>query len=119
MPNGFKRDDGEQKHDRERREQNRERDFVRRFLAAGAFDELNHAVQKTFAGIGGDADFDFVREHARAAGDGAAVAAGLADDGRGFAGDGGFVHGGRAENDFAVGGNDFRGAHDHDIAFAQ
>ena len=115
----FQRDDREQKHDRQRREQNRERDFVRRFLAARAFDERNHAVQKTFAGIGGDADFDFVREHARAAGDGAAVAAGLADDGRGFAGDGGFVHRRRAENDFAVGGNDFVGADDHDVAFAE
>ena len=115
----FQRDDGEQKHDRERREQNRERDFVRRLLAARAFDERNHAVQKTFAGIGGDADFDFVREHARAAGDGAAVAAGFADDRRGFAGDGGFIHRRRAENDFAVGGNDFVGAHENDIAFAE
>ena len=59
------------------------------------------------------------REHARAAGDGAAVAAAFADDRRGLAGDGGFVHGGRAFDDFAVGGDDFRGAHDHDIAFAQ
>ena len=58
-------------------------------------------------------------KHPRAAGDGAAVAAALADDGRGFAGDGGFVHGGGAFDDVAVGGNDFaRLAHD-DIAFAQ
>ena len=46
------------------------------FWRLRAFDQRDHAVQKTFAGIGGDADLDFVRQHARAAGDGAAVAAG-------------------------------------------
>ena len=75
--------------------------------------------RKPSPGLIGDADFDFVGQHARAAGDGAAVAAAFADDGRGFAGDGGFVHRGRAFDDFAVGGNDFAGAHDHDVAFAQ
>ena len=115
----FQRHADEQENERERREQNGERDFVRRLLAFRAFDERDHAVEKTFAGIDRDADFDFVGEHARAAGDGAAVAAAFADDGRGFAGDGGFIHGGRAFDDVAVGGNDFAGAHDDDIAFAQ
>src|SRR5262245_62474205 len=42
-------------------------------------------------------DDDAVADDARAAGDGAPVAAALADDRRGFAGDGGFVHAGRSE----------------------
>jgi hypothetical protein len=48
-------------------------------------------VEERLAGFGGDAHLDLVGEDARAAGDGAAVAAALADDGRGFAGDGGLV----------------------------
>ena len=58
-------------------------------------------------------------KHARAAGDGAAVAARFADDGRGFAGDGRFVHRRRAVDNFAVGRNDFARANDNDIVFAQ
>ena len=107
MPNGFKRHADQQENQRQRRQQDGERDFVGRFLPLRAFDQRDHAVQETFAGIDGDADFDLVGEHARAAGDGAAVAAAFADDGRGFAGDGGFIHRGRAFDDIAVGGNDF------------
>ena len=50
-----------------------------------------------------DANDDAVADHARAAGDGAAVAAALADDRRGFAGDGRFVHAGDAFDHVAVG----------------
>ena len=42
----FQRDADEQKDKRQRREQNRERDFVRRFLASRAFDQRDHAVEK-------------------------------------------------------------------------
>jgi hypothetical protein len=52
-----------------------------------------------------DADDDAVARDARAAGDGAAIAAALADDRRGFAGDGGFVDRRDALDDLAVGGN--------------
>ena len=45
----FQRDADEQKDERQRGEQNRERDFVRRFLTARAFDQRNHAVEKTAA----------------------------------------------------------------------
>jgi len=49
--------------------------------------------------------------------DGAAVAAAFADNGGGLAGDGGFIHGGDALDDFAVGGDDIaRGA---DEAFVE
>ena len=57
-------DDGEQEDDGEAGEQNAERDFVGRLLARGAFDQGDHAVEKGFAGIGGDADLDPVGEDA-------------------------------------------------------
>ena len=51
MPNGFSVMHDEQENDRQRREQNRERDFVRRFLAFRAFDQRDHAVEEAFAGF--------------------------------------------------------------------
>ena len=75
--------------------------------------------RKLSPGFGGDADLDLVGEHARAAGDGAAVAAGFADDRRGFAGDGRFVHRRRAFDDLAVGGDELAGLDDDDIALAE
>ncbi len=80
------------KDDRQRGQQDVERDFVGRLLPFGAFDHGDHAVKKGFAGVGGDAHDQPVGEHARAAGDGAAVAAALADDRGALAGDGALVH---------------------------
>ena len=45
----FQRDADEEKNERQRGEQNRQRDFVRRFLATRAFHQRNHAVQKAVA----------------------------------------------------------------------
>jgi hypothetical protein len=59
--------------------------------------------RKVSPGIGGDAHDDPVGQHARAAGHGAAVAAGLAHDRRRFAGDGALVDRGDAFDDLAVG----------------
>jgi hypothetical protein len=78
---GLQRDHGQQKDDGQAGEQNAERDLVGRLLARGAFDQGDHAVEEGLAGVGGDADLDPVRENLGAAGDGRAVAAGLADDG--------------------------------------
>ncbi len=55
----------------------------------------------------------------RAAGDGAAVAAALADDRRGFAGDGGFIHAGDAFDHLAIGRDDVAGFADHQVALLQ
>ncbi len=104
----LQRDDGEQKDDGQAGEQDVQRDLVRRLLPLGAFDQRDHAVEKRLAGIRGDADLDLVGEHACAAGDGGAVAAGLADDRSGLAGDGRLVDGGDAFDDFAVAGNHLR-----------
>ena len=87
----LQRDDGEQEDDRQSGEQNVERDFVRRFLTLCTFDESDHAIEESFAGVGGDADVDLVGEDAGASGDGGAIASGFANDRRGLAGDGGFI----------------------------
>ena len=113
------RDDDRQEDDRQRREQDRERDFVGRPLAFGPFDQFDHAVHERLAGVGGHADRDLVGEHLGAAGDGRAVAAGLADHGGRFAGDGRFVDRGGAFDDLAVGGNHLADRHDEHVAFPQ
>ena len=113
------RHEHDEEDDRQRGEQDGQRDFVRRLLAFRAFDQADHAIEEGLAGIRGDADFDHVGKHARAAGDRAAIAAGFADDRRGFAGDGRFVHGRRAFDDLAVAGDELAGFHDNEIAFAQ
>ena len=102
---GLQGNHGQQKDDCQAAEQNAERDFVGRLLARGAFDQGDHAIQKSFAGVGGDADLDPVRQHLRAAGHGRAVAASLADHRRRFAGNGRFVHRGHALNHLAVAGD--------------
>ena len=115
---GLQRHDRQKENDREASEQNVERDFVRRFLTRRAFYEANHAVEKCFAGIRRDADLDLVGEHPRAAGNGAAVAAGFANDRSGFAGDRGFVHGGDAFDHFAIARDEFSGDDDDHVAGA-
>ena len=68
-------------------QQDIERDLVRRLLPLGAFDQPDHAVEEGRARRRGDAHADPVGQHLRAAGDRRTVAAGFADDRRGFAGD--------------------------------
>ena len=72
---GLQRDHRQQEDDGQAGKQNRQRDLVRRLLPRRAFHQGDHAVQKGFAGIGGDADLDPVRQHFRSAGDGRPVAA--------------------------------------------
>ncbi len=95
----------EQEDERETGDQDVQRDFVGSLLAFGAFDQRDHAVQKRLAGIRSDLDADLIGKHARAAGHGAAVAAGFANHRRAFAGDHGFVHRGDAFDHFAVARN--------------
>ena len=109
----------QQEDERQRRQQNRQRDFVRRLLALRAFDHRDHAVEEAAALFHRDANDDAVAEDARAAGDGAAVAAAFADDRRGFAGDGGFIHAGDAFDDIAVGRNHVARFADDEVALLQ
>ena len=119
MPKGFSVTHDEQEDQRQRGQQDGERDFVRRLLALGAFHHRDHAVEEGVALLRGDADDDAVADDAGAAGDGAAVAAALADDGRGFAGDGRFIDAGDALDDLAVGGDHVAGFADDEVAFFQ
>ena len=64
-------------------------------------------------------DLDPVGQHARAAGDGRAVAAGFADDRRGFAGDRGFVDRGDAFDHLAVARDQVARLDQHEIALLQ
>ena len=100
-------------------EGNGQRAFVGGLLAHGAFDQRDHAVKEGIAGRGSDADGDRVGQYAGAAGNAGTVAAGLADHGRGFAGDGGFIHAGRAFHHFAVGGDKFPSADNHEVALLE
>ena len=109
----------EQEHDRHHREQDRQRDLVRRPAALGALDHRDHAIEEAFAFPARDAHDDPVRQHARAAGDRREIAAGLAQHGRGFAGDGAFVDRRDAFDDLAVGRNDVVGLDEHQVALAQ
>ena len=78
--------DRDQEDDGEAGEQDVEGDLVRRLLPLGALDQRDHAVEEALP-LRRDAHDDFGPRSPRAARDGRAVAAGFADDGRGFAGD--------------------------------
>ena len=99
-------DDDRQEDDRQPREQDVEGDLVRRLAALGALDQRDHPVEEALAGLLGDLDHDPVREHLGAAGDRAAVAPGLADHGRGLAGDRRLVDRGDPLDHGAVAGDD-------------
>ena len=99
------RHDGGHERDREAGEQDVEGDLVRRLAPLGALHERDHAIEERLAGLLGDADHELIREQARAAGHGRAVAAGLADDRRRLAGDGRLVHRADALDHVAVRGD--------------
>src|ERR1700735_4966341 len=61
---------GQQKHQGQGNQQNRQRDFIRGLLPLGPFDHGDHAIDEGFAGIHGNANHQPVRQYARAAGDG-------------------------------------------------
>ena len=102
---GFQRHDDDQEDDGQAGQQDVQRYFVRRLLPLGAFDQTDHAVEEAFARIDRDPHDDAVRHHPRSAGHRRPVAAALADDGSGLAGDGGFIDGGDAGDHVAVAGD--------------
>ena len=110
------RHDRGEEHDREAGEQDVERDLVRRLAALGALDERDHAVEEALARLLRDLDHDPVRQHARAARDRRAVAAGLADHGCRLARDGGLVDRRDALDHGAVAGDHLAGRDDDDVA---
>ena len=111
--------DDHQEHERQAGEQDVEGDLVGRLAPLGALDEGDHAVQERLTRLLGDLDDDAVREHARAARDRAAVAAGLADDRRRLAGDGRLVDRRDALDDRPVARDDLARLDHDDVAAPQ
>ena len=105
----------DQEDERQAGQQDGQRQLVRRLLPFGAFDQRDHAIDEGRAGRCGDPDLDEVGENRRAAGHGRAIAARFANDGRGFAGDRGFVDRGDALDDVAVTGDDLAGLDQNDV----
>ena len=110
---GYDHDEEDQRHPRE---QDPERYLVRGLAALGALDQRDHPVQEALAGPLGDLDDDAVGQHARAARDGRAVAAGFSDHGRRLARDGGLVDRCDPLDHGAVAGDDLAGLDDHHVA---
>ncbi len=106
----------EQEDQRECRQNQRQGDLVRRALAVGSLDETNHPIQEGVALVRGDLDDDTIRKNMSAAGDAGAIAAGLANHGRRFPGNGRLIYRGYAFNDLAVAGNGLAGDDHHPVA---
>ena len=92
----------EHEDERQTGEKDVERDFVRRLLPLRPFDERNHAVEEGRSRRSRNADLDPVGKNAGAAGHGRAIAATLADHGRGLAGDRRFVDRGDAIDNIPI-----------------
>ncbi len=115
----LERDHRQQEDDGQRGEQDVQRDLVGRLLPVRALDQGDHPVDEALPGLLRDRDDDPVGEHLGAAGDGAAIAAGLPDHRGRLAGDGGLVHAGDALHHVAVAGDDVAGLADDHVALAQ
>ena len=100
-------------------EQDPEGDLVRRLAPLGPLDQGDHAVEEGLARLLGDLDDDPVGEHPGAAGDGRAIAAGLADHRRRLAGDRRLVDRGDALDHGAVAGDPLPRLDDDDVAADQ
>ncbi len=112
----LQRDHGQHEDDGQRREQDVQRDLVRRLLPLRALDQRDHPVDEGLARLGGDLHHDPVGQHPGAAGDRRPVAAGLPDDRGGLAGDRRLVHRGDALDHVAVAGDDLAGLDHHVVA---
>jgi hypothetical protein len=100
-------------------QQDIQRHFVGRLLPARAFDQGNHAVEGGLAGVGADSHQQPVRHQAGVAGHRRAVAAGLTDHRRGFAGNRRFIDGRDTFDYLAVARDQLTGLDPHHIALAQ
>ncbi|MCY1173801.1 hypothetical protein D9M73_139770 [compost metagenome] len=112
-------DDHQQEDQGQADQQNIERHFVRGFLALGAFDQGDHAVQGRLTGVGGNLHQQPVGHQPRVAGDGRTVATGLANHGGRFTGNRRFVDCRDAFDHLAVTGDHLPGFDAHHIALAQ
>ena len=112
----LQRDHGQHEDDGQRREQDVQRDLVRRLLPGRALDQGDHPVDEGLTRLGGDLHHDPVGQHLGAAGHRGPVTAGFADDRGRLAGDGRLVHRGDALDHVAVTGDDLPGLDDYEVA---
>ena len=110
---------GQQEHQRQGDQQDRQGDLVRRFTALGAFHHGDHPVEEGFSRVHAAADHQPVGENACPAGHRGKIATGFTDHRGRLAGNGAFVHRGAAFDDFAIAGDNIPGFHQHHVAFAQ
>ena len=116
QPERPQRRDDDHEDQRQPGEQDVQRDLVRGLAPRGALDQRDHPVEERLARLLGDLDHDPVRQHPRAAGDRAAVAAGLADHRRRFAGDRRLVDRRDPLDHGAVAGDQLAGLDHDDVA---
>ncbi|MCY1403944.1 hypothetical protein D9M71_191400 [compost metagenome] len=112
-------DDHQQEDQGQADQQDVERHFVRGFLAFGAFDQGDHAVQGRLARVGGDPHQQPVGHQPCIAGNGRAVAAGLTNHRCRLTGNRRFVDRCDTFEHFAVTGDHLPGFDTHHITFAQ
>jgi hypothetical protein len=111
--------DHNEKDDGETRQQNIERDLVRRLLTLCAFDHADHAVEKSLPRVGADTDDEPVGKEPRAACDSGTVTARLTHHGSGFARHRAFIHRSDADDDLAVSGENIASFDEIQIIFAE
>ena len=105
--------------DRQCDEQNLQRDFIRRFPYGKRPRPSRSFIEEALAAFRCYADDEPIGEYACATRHRAAIAAGFADHGCGFACDGALIHGCRAVDDLAVHRDLFARLHIDDVAFLQ
>jgi hypothetical protein len=113
------RDRRQEEHDRQAREEDVQRDLVRRFWRFAPSTIPIIRSRKVWPGSLVMRTHDPVREDARPARDGAAVAAGLADHGRALAGDRALVDRRDASTDLAVARDELPAVDEDDVALAE
>ena len=104
-----------QKNNGQTGEQNGQRQFIRGFLPLRPFHQRNHPVNKGGAGCSRNPHLDIIRENRGAPCHSRAVTTRLADNGRGFAGDGRFIDRGQPLNNLAIAGDNVPRFHQHHV----
>ena len=102
-PVEFQRHNDNEEDNGQGRKEDREGYLVWRLLASGSFNESDHAVQKTLAGVCRHTDSDPIRQDFCSPGNGASVTAGLSDYGRRLPCNGRFINRGDPLGYFSVG----------------
>ena len=116
---GLQCNDSQQENDGKSGQQDVQRNFIWGLLPLGAFNQSNHLVDESFAGVRCDTNFDLIGQYPRAPRDGRAIAARFANDRSGLSGDGRLIDRCDAIDDISVTWNHFARGHNNNIAGAE